>query len=83
VDAVEDALGHFRPIDDVCAMSAFSPIATESLIQQRTKKAKRIHVRRNAGCDICAQRLTTPPAQYLDEAAALEAAQREQFGLLA
>jgi hypothetical protein len=26
-----DAMGHFRPIDDVCAMSAFRPIATELL----------------------------------------------------
>jgi hypothetical protein len=25
------ALGHFRPINDVCAMSAFHPIATELL----------------------------------------------------
>jgi len=25
------SLGHFRPIDDVCAMSAFPPIATELL----------------------------------------------------
>jgi hypothetical protein len=24
-------MGHFRPIDDVCAMSAFPPIATELL----------------------------------------------------
>jgi hypothetical protein len=24
-------VGHFRPIDDVCAMSAFPPIATELL----------------------------------------------------
>ena len=25
------AMGHFRPINDVCAMSAFHPIATELL----------------------------------------------------
>jgi hypothetical protein len=25
------AMGHFRPIDDVCAMSAFPPIAAELL----------------------------------------------------
>jgi hypothetical protein len=25
------SLGHFQPIDDVCAMSAFAPIATELL----------------------------------------------------
>jgi len=24
-------MGHFRPINDVCAMSAFHPIATELL----------------------------------------------------
>ncbi len=29
--AARTAVGHFRPINDVCVMSAFHPIATKSL----------------------------------------------------
>jgi hypothetical protein len=35
--------GHFRPIDDVCATSAFAPIATKLLNNSRTKRATSRH----------------------------------------
>jgi hypothetical protein len=31
IEAVKSAPGHFRQINDVCAMSAFRPIATKLL----------------------------------------------------
>jgi len=42
-----------------------------------TLRANKRHVQRDAGRDVCAEQLTTRAAQYLDEAAALERAQRE------